>query len=84
MCHVRMRHVCLSEQNCQTLNRNFLFQFLFFITGNDKSSRTVSMTIWVTNPTETEEYLHLYLTETGATLLPSLRAFPSTNVQIQE
>ena len=25
------------------------------------------MTIWVTNPAETEQYLHLFLTETGNT-----------------
>lgn len=37
----------------------------FTNTGNDKSSRTVSMTIWVTNPNETEDYLHLFLSETG-------------------
>jgi len=37
----------------------------FTKTGNDASSRSVCMTIWVTNPVETEDYLHLFLTETG-------------------
>mmetsp|Transcript_15223 Transcript_15223/g.22266 ORF Transcript_15223/g.22266 Transcript_15223/m.22266 type:complete len:410 (+) Transcript_15223:112-1341(+) len=49
----------------------------FTNTGNDKSSRGVAMTIWVTNPTETEEYLHLFLTETGnATSLQSAERRP--------
>ncbi|EKX46275.1 hypothetical protein GUITHDRAFT_163029 [Guillardia theta CCMP2712] len=30
-------------------------------TGNDKSSRAVANTVWVTNPSETEEYLELFL-----------------------
>jgi len=37
----------------------------FTNTGNDKSSRAVAMTIWVTNPIETEDYLQLFLMESG-------------------
>jgi len=33
----------------------------FTLTGNDKSSRAVANTVWVTNPSETEEYLELFL-----------------------
>mmetsp|Transcript_13543 Transcript_13543/g.37499 ORF Transcript_13543/g.37499 Transcript_13543/m.37499 type:complete len:301 (-) Transcript_13543:37-939(-) len=34
-------------------------------TGNDKRARDVAMTVWVTNPDETCDYLELFLTEMG-------------------
>jgi IMP and pyridine-specific 5'-nucleotidase len=50
----------------------------FTNTGNDKASRGVAMTVWVTNPIETEEYLYLFLKETGIPIcITSAEARPS-------
>jgi len=37
----------------------------FTNTGNDARARSVAMTVWVTNPLETEQYLELFLSELG-------------------
>jgi len=37
----------------------------FTSTGNDSRARSVAMTVWVTNPLETEQYLEIFLSELG-------------------
>jgi len=37
----------------------------FTNTGNDARARNVAMTVWVTNPLETEQYLEIFLSELG-------------------
>mmetsp|Transcript_30485 Transcript_30485/g.59550 ORF Transcript_30485/g.59550 Transcript_30485/m.59550 type:complete len:408 (+) Transcript_30485:44-1267(+) len=54
------QYLGISEEKCCHMGDRFTH------TGNDARARYVAMTVWVTNPVETEDYLELFLNEMGA------------------
>mmetsp|Transcript_6 Transcript_6/g.16 ORF Transcript_6/g.16 Transcript_6/m.16 type:complete len:410 (+) Transcript_6:138-1367(+) len=53
------KYLGIPEEKCCHMGDRFTH------TGNDQRARYVAMTVWVTNPRETEDYLELFLADMG-------------------
>lgn len=53
------KYLGIGEEACCHMGDRFTH------TGNDQRARYVAMTVWVTNPQETEDYLEIFLENLG-------------------